>query len=48
MDSENADTIPGLKAVIGVGGTFDYWAGTAKRAYFFEKRRLRMALETHK
>lgn len=33
--AKNADTIPGLKAVIGVGGTFDYWAGTAKRAPIF-------------
>lgn len=23
---------PSLKAIVGVGGTFDYWAGTAKRA----------------
>ncbi len=30
--AKNAGNISGLKVAIGVGGTFDYWAGTAKRA----------------
>jgi N-acetylglucosaminyldiphosphoundecaprenol N-acetyl-beta-D-mannosaminyltransferase len=30
--SKNAGNIPGLKAAMGVGGTFDYWAGIVNRA----------------
>lgn len=29
---KHLDDYPSLKAIVGVGGTFDFWAGTAKRA----------------
>ncbi|MEO5927382.1 MAG: WecB/TagA/CpsF family glycosyltransferase [Patescibacteria group bacterium] len=29
--ARNADALPSVKLVVGVGGTFNYWAGTSKR-----------------
>lgn len=34
----HAADFPGLKVIIGLGGTFDYWAGAIKRAPFWMRR----------